>query len=249
MNRVANVTQAPGSEPLKAEEDRIRAAYTRRHTDSRYSQFNPGHLFTIQQLERQIIRSLKKHRFASLDKRRILEVGCGTGFWLREFIQWGTRPENIFGIDLLHDRVAEAKQLCPKGMRLQCGTATRLPFPDSNFDLVLQATVFTSILDSPMKQRIAAEMLRVVKEDGLILWYDYHINNPWNSDVKGIKKREIRELFLDCQIELKRITLVPPLVRSLAPYFWIACYCLEKIPWLCTHYLGVIRKGKPRQVN
>jgi hypothetical protein len=29
-----------------------------------------------------------------------------------------------------------------------------------------------------MKQQMAAEMLRVVKREGLILWYDYHVNNP-----------------------------------------------------------------------
>ncbi len=93
-----------------------------------------------------------------------------------------------------------------------------------------------------MKRQIASEMLRVVKRDGLILWYDFHVNNPRNPDVRGIKKREIYQLFPGCRIELQRTTLVPPLVRLLAARSWLVCYRLGRIPWLCTHYLGVIQK-------
>ena len=89
---------------------------------------------------------------------------------------------------------------------------------------------------------MAAEMLRVVKPTGLILWYDYHVNNPWNSDVQGVKRREIYDLFPNCRIDLERITLLPPLARVLAPYSYLACYLMEKFPLLCTHYLGAIRK-------
>ena len=33
--------------------------------------------------------------------------------------------------------------------------------------------------DKPdMRKQMAVEMLRVVKPTGLILWYDYHVNNP-----------------------------------------------------------------------
>src|SRR5437867_12293533 len=59
-----------------------------------------------------------------------------------------------------------------------CGNAAQLAFPEATFDLVCQSMVFTSILDHGMKQQIAAEMLRVVKIEGLILWYDFHVNNP-----------------------------------------------------------------------
>ena len=229
--------------PSKIEEARIRAIYAKRQRDGRYSWFSPGHLFLIQEREHQLLAILKRHRFERLDTKKILEIGCGTGYWLREFIKWGGRPENIFGIDLLPDRIAEARHLCPEAVVIHCGNAAKLEFPDSTFDLVLQSTVFTSILDPEMRQQIASEMFRVVKRDGLILWYDYHVNNPWNPDLRGVKKREIYQLFPSCRIELRRITLPPPLTRVLAPYSWLLCYFLEKIPFLCTQYIGVIRKG------
>jgi SAM-dependent methyltransferase len=229
--------------PVEVEEARIRAAYARRQGGSRYSWFHPGHLFIMQGRERQVLALLQRHGFEPLHVKKILEIGCGTGYWLREFVKWGARPENITGIDLLSDRVTEAKWLAPAAVNIRCGSAAALSFPDSTFDLVLQSTVFTSALDPELRQRMASEMLRVVKGEGLILWYDYHVNNPWNPDVSGVKRQEIYKLFADCRIELRRITLAPPLVRSLAPYSWLACYILEKMPLFCTHYLGVIRKG------
>src|SRR5215510_9472751 len=174
------------------EEVRIQAAYAKRQKDdARYSYFSMGNLFEKQERERRLLTLLKRHGLAPLHTKKILEVGCGTGYWLRELIKWGARPENITGIDLLVDRVAEARSLCPEAVRIVYGNAAELAFPDATFDLVVQSTVFTSVLDTSMKQQMASEMLRVVKDDGFLLWYDYHVNNPWNSDVRGIKRQEI----------------------------------------------------------
>jgi len=197
----------------------------------------------VQERERRMLELLKRYGVVELQTKRILEIGCGTGHWLREFIKWGARPENIFGVDLLPDRIAEARRLCPEAVQLQRGEASKLEFPNGTFDLILQSTVFTSILDCEMKRQVASEMLRVMRPDGFILWYDFHVNSPGNPDVRGVRKREIHQLFPDCRIDLHRTTLAPPLARLLAGYSWLTCHLLEKIPWLCTHYIGVIRKG------
>jgi ubiquinone/menaquinone biosynthesis C-methylase UbiE len=234
---------APTTSSSQIEETRIRAAYAKRQKDDiRYSYFSMGNLFMMQEREQRLLALLKRNDLAPLHTKKILEVGCGTGYWLREFMKWGARPENITGIDLLVDRVAEARYLCPEAVKIVYGNAAALAFPDATFDLVVQSTVFTSVLDAMMKHQMASEMLRVVKDDGFILWYDYHVNNPWNPDVRGVKRREILQLFPGCRIQLQRITLVPPLVRLLAPSSWLTCYLLGKIPWLCTHYLGLISK-------
>ena len=186
---------------------------------------------------------LRSSDFNYLRDKRILEVGCGHGQWLREFIKWGACPDNMTGIDVLPNRVAKARQLCPQGVQIHCGNAARLSFGDAGFDLVFQFTVFSSILDMKMKETLAREMIRVLKEDGLILWYDLSFNNPRNSDVCGIGKREIGHLFPDCHIDIHRISLAPPLSRLLAPYSWLGCYLLEQLKVLNTHNLGVIRRN------
>lgn len=234
--------------PPPSVEDRIRAAYAKRPKgDARYSCFNPAYLFAVQERERRVIAMLKHDGCMPIDGRTILEVGCGAGFWLREFIKWGARPENVSGVELLADRVAEARRLCPQGVTVECANAVDLPFNDGAFDIVLQATAFTSVPDSWMRQRMAAEMLRVARPEGLILWYDFRINNPRNPDVHGIGKREIRELFPACRITLHRVTLAPPLARWLVPRSWLASHVLATLPFFCTHYLGVVRKREEVQ--
>jgi SAM-dependent methyltransferase len=232
-----------GTEYLQIEEDRIRSAYAKRSRgDPRYSWLDPGYLFFIQGREKCLLQLLRKHSITSLGDKKIIEVGCGSGFLLREFIKWGARPENIVGVELLPDRVRESTSLCPDGVKIYEGNAAHLQFANEVFDFVVQFSVFTSVLDTTTKELMASEMRRVLKPNGLIFWYDYYINNPWNADVRGVKKREIQRLFPGCRSELGRITLAVPVARFLAPYSWLACHLLERIPWLCTHYLGIIRK-------
>ena len=228
---------------IRAEEARIRAAYARREeADARYSWFSPGYQCMMQEREGRLLALLQRHDCGNLESKKILEVGCGTGQWLRDFVKWGARPENVTGIDLLAERVSKARRLCPPAVHIERASAAQLPFSNERFDIVLQSTVFTSILDPDLKRLIATEMMRVVKSPGFILWYDYHLNNPRNNDVRGVKRREIVQLFPDCRIELERITLLPPLARLLARYSYLGCHLLAKLPPLCSHYLGVIQK-------
>jgi len=165
------------------------------------------------------------------------------GGQLREFVQWGAKPENLYGIDLLKDRIKKAKEINPN-INFICDNAENLDFPDKNFDIVLQSTCFTSIFDLEMKKSIAKEMLRVLRDEGIILWYDFRYNNPKNPDVKGIEKKEIKGLFSACRYDFNLIILAPLIVRKLAPISLFLCEILGKIPFLRTHYLAVIKKKK-----
>ncbi|MGB7846866.1 MAG: class I SAM-dependent methyltransferase, partial [Candidatus Acidiferrum sp.] len=169
------------------------------------------------ELLRGILRLLRQFQHADLEHERVLDVGCGSGFWLRQFIQWGAKPQNLFGVDLLPERIQVGEDLCPKGVTLQCGDASKLEFEDGSFDLVLQFTVFTSILDSQMRRKVATEMSRVLKPGGAILWYDYFVSNPYNPDVRGVTRMEISQLFPRFSIFLRRVTLAPPLARTIGP--------------------------------
>ena len=55
----------------------------------------------VQQRERRLLALLRRYDCENLESKKILEVGCGTGQWLRDFVKWGARPENVTGIDLL----------------------------------------------------------------------------------------------------------------------------------------------------
>jgi len=228
---------------LAAETERIKAAYRRRQCGDLYSWFNPGQLFLLQERERQVLNLLRHLGLNRLEGQKILEVGCYNGYWLGEFIKWGARPENLAGIDLFYEYLVEARSSQSPKVSLVQANAAFLPLASSTFDLVLQSTVFTSILDAAMKQAVAKEMLRVLKPRGHILWYDYYRHNPWNKDVRGVKRGEIYRLFPGCEIKLSRLTLAPPLARLLVPYSPLFCSILEKLLFLNTHYLGIISKA------
>jgi ubiquinone/menaquinone biosynthesis C-methylase UbiE len=230
--------------PEMNEEERIRLAYDKRHADAvTYSYFNRGYQFMAQQLERELIRFFGRHEMNPLAEKKIIEVGCGTGWALRELIKYGAKPEGLHGIDLLPTAIEEAKRISPN-IDFRCGNAEILPFNSESFDVVMQFTMFTSILDYRMKWNVAKEMLRVLRLDGVILWYDYFISKPTNRDVKGIGKREIMRLFPNCTFDFHKVTLAPPIARAVAPYSFLICYLLDKISLLRTHYLVGIKKKR-----
>ena len=229
----------------KREIERIKKVYERRKEwvpSQRYSFFNDSNLFLVQRREWEILKVFKLHKIISLEDYKILDIGCGKGGELINFIRYGAKPANLYGIDLRDESIDEAKKISPN-IEFKSGNAEILPYESDFFDIVMQFTVFTSILDINMKKNVAAEIIRVLKPGGIVLWYDYHVDNPKNSDVRGVTKKEIHKLFSDCNIHLRRITLAPPLVRAIVPYSVLACYCLEKMIIFNTHYLGIIRKS------
>jgi ubiquinone/menaquinone biosynthesis C-methylase UbiE len=222
----------------------LREAYERREHEvsaDRYSRLKPDSLLRVQEIERGILRLLKSKGVFDLSQKRVLEVGCGDGAWLRFLIQTGAAPENLFGVDLLPNRIREARRKCPQASTLSCEDASQLTFESESFDLLLAMTIFSSILDDHLRHLLAQEMLRVLRHGGSILWYDFHVNNPRNPDVRRVTKHEIRDLFPGCNVELHRITLAPPVARAIA--LTPIAYSLLSVPHLlCTHYLGWITR-------
>ncbi|MCK4783243.1 MAG: methyltransferase domain-containing protein [Desulfobacteraceae bacterium] len=226
-----------GNSKKNDEVQRIKNAYSKRKSkaSSAYS-----HLL-CQQREKEIKETIRRSKFISLNDKKILDVGCGNGSILSCFLKDGVLLQNLYGIDLLPERIKEAKKLYP-GMHFTCGNAEKLPYPDEFFDIITQATVFTSILEPGMKKKVASEMVRVLKPNGVIIWYDYRFDNPFNPDVRGVRKREIMDLFPNCQFDFKLTTLNPFIARPLAKLSGRLCKALESLSVLRTHWLVTIKK-------
>jgi ubiquinone/menaquinone biosynthesis C-methylase UbiE len=234
------------------EVERIRDEYARRAQtipQDRYSLNRPANLFAHQQRERALLTALNDERLIPLDGKAILDVGCGAGQQLLDLVSWGARRADLAGIDLIERRVAHARTRLGSrgdegsgGPDLRVGAASHLPWADNLFDIAHQNTVFTSILDAETRKNVAKEIVRVLKPGGVLLWYDFLIDNPRNPNVRGIGAGEVRSLFPACAVRLKKITLAPPIARRLVPASWIGSLLLEKLGIFNTHYLAVIRK-------
>jgi ubiquinone/menaquinone biosynthesis C-methylase UbiE len=226
--------------------DRIREVYRLREQEfpkAYYSLFKPGNLLVNQELERKMLKALRKSGIVHLGNYMILDVGCGKGDKLRDFLRYGAITENLLGIDISKYRVKQARSLNP-GIAICCGNAEEIPVKDNSFDMVTHFTLFTSILDNDMRRNIAKEMMRVVKPTGLILWYDFRFANPRIKEVRRVGKREIKDLFPGCSFRFHRVTLALPIARRLAKISYLACTLLERVPFLKTHYLVAISEKR-----
>ncbi|HKD36808.1 MAG TPA: class I SAM-dependent methyltransferase, partial [Pirellulales bacterium] len=215
----------------QTESERILREYERREreiADDFYSLAKPANLFNHQGQQRAVLAALRKSGMLPLADRRILDIGCGPGRWLSHFETLEAPRVNLSAIELDPRRAAVARERFP-GADIRVGDASRLPWGDESFDLVSQSTVFTSILDPGMRAAVAAEMLRVLKPRGIIIWYDFLFDNPRNANVRGVRKREIARLFLGCSVRLNRMTLAPPIARRIVPFSWPLARALEQL--------------------
>ena len=210
------------------------------HPPGYYSLFHPGQQYMTQRREAELLRLLSLEGLSTLKGLRILDLGCGGGEWMLRFQLYGSRPQDLVGIEIQSDRAREARARTRVGLVMEAD-AGRLPFVDGSFDLVHQSMVLTLVLQADRRQRIAREILRVLRPGGAVLWYDFRYSNPRNRDAHGIGRAEIRRLFPGCRMRLRSTTLVPMVARRLAPWTRAGCRLLELFPPARTHYLALIR--------
>ena len=120
-----------------------------------------GYHAVIDDLEMAVVGPLAKGK-------RVLEVGCGTGLSLRRLSEIASQAK---GIDLSEGMVSKAKE---RGLDVQLGSATAIPFEANSFDVVCSFKVLAHVPDIATALR---EMVRVAAPGGYIVAEFY---NPWS---------------------------------------------------------------------
>ncbi len=202
----------------------------------------PEVLQMVREREQALLALLAAHGRSNLAALDVVEVGCGSGGNLLDLLRLGCSAERLQGIELLPDRLALARQQLPAAVRLHGGDASIAPLAPASQHLLLAWTVFSSLLDDGVQQRLAAAMWGWLRPGGALLWYDFCVDNPRNPDVRGVPMRRVQRLFPHGRIDARRVTLAPPLARAvcrLHPALYPWCNAL---PWLRTHRLAWIEK-------
>jgi ubiquinone/menaquinone biosynthesis C-methylase UbiE len=229
----------------RAELDRITRIYRERQArdvQALYAPDNAAQRFMSQRRETAVMALLHRAGLRDFRPLHILDIGCGRGLGLADWMRWGAQAERLAGIDVVESFIGEARARIP-GATLAVAAGDQLPFASGTFDIVAQFTVFTSILDPDLRRHTAHEMRRVLRRGGLILWYDFRTDNPNNRNVRGVGRGELARLFADCIIEHRSLTLAPPIARFLGSGVFSVGAALEALPFLRTHYLATIRQG------
>ncbi len=92
---------------------------------------------------------------------KVLEVGCAGGDFSRSLAE---RNMKVSAVDRSTQMLEKAQQT-PSPVQFKQADATRLPFPDQHFDVVLAASLI-NVVDSP--GTVLAEMRRVCREGGTV---------------------------------------------------------------------------------
>jgi SAM-dependent methyltransferase len=223
----------------------VAARYARRNAQGladRYSLLRPEVWQMVQERQRALLQLLVAQGIGDVSALRATEVGCGSGGNLLELLRLGFAPQNLTGLELLPERHAQARAVLPEATAVWLGDATQAPVAPASQDLVLQSTVFSSLLDDAFQQRLAHTMWQWLKPGGAVLWYDFTVNNPRNPDVRGLPLRRVQALFPQGRVTHRRVTLAPPLARAVCALHPALYGVFNTLPLLRTHVLAWVHK-------
>lgn len=236
MVRADPVPNPRDSDP--EEHARIRRLYEATYREERYRRrwSGPGpHLIHRGKWEalHPLLASLGLPRPGAL----VLDLGAGGGIDCVELDRLGWPLSGIVALDLVAPDLRAARSRLP-GLPAAVADATQLPIGDARVDLVFQSTMISSVLDASRRSAIYAESARVLKPGGAFVSYDTRYPNPWNRNTRPVSAAELRGAFPGWTLRLESVTLLPPLVRRLAPISEGLCGVFERLPFLRSHFIA-----------
>lgn len=126
------------------------------------------------------IRDLLLARLTWDGKGRALDIGCGNAALTIKLAQ--KYPEaRVVGIDYWGKNWEYSKSTCETNAKIedvsdrvtfQKASASRLPFEDKSFDVIVSNLTFHEVRDTKDKREVIREALRVVKKGGIFVFQD-----------------------------------------------------------------------------
>jgi SAM-dependent methyltransferase len=145
------------------------------------------------------MRLIRQH--VRLEGRRILDVGCGVGMYVRHFREYS---DDVFGVDIDEEKVEIASRTLPN---IYEAPAETLPFPDASFDVIMLHEVIEHVQDD---RRSIQEAFRCLKPGGEIIIYAPNRLYPFETHGFYLGKQFVFRL-------LPFINWTPDIVRN--------CFC------------------------
>ncbi len=130
---------------------------------------------------------------------KILDVGCGTGFFAAEFSRFGAK---VSGIDVGEELLAIARKNAPKSEFLSA-SADAIPFGNEFFD---KAVFVLSLQNMADMKKAVSEAVRTLKSGGKIFLVLNHpaFRNPGESSWGWDEERHVQYRRLDSYLSEKK---------------------------------------------
>lgn len=228
----------------QSESERIARVYRGWHGGAalaRYAWHRPEIAVQDAMYTRTLSRMLATTVGTDLGRLRAIDVGCGSGGFLRQLIDWGATPSQLVGTELQPDRLELAEARTASGVRWHCGPLSALP--SASADLVSAQTVLSSILAPDLRQQLVADMWRVLQPGGWCLVFDFRYNNPRNPHVRKVTRAELDAYWPGQRQRYASLLLAPPIGRALAPLPALVSEALAALaPPLRSHFFYLVQK-------
>ena len=123
------------------------------------------------------VRMLTKDVFP---QHKVLELGCGTGFFTKEIVKTGA---NVVAIDISPDLLAAArKEVCASNVEFAVENAYDTSFQEASFDCVIGS----SVLHHLDVEKAFSEIYRLLKPGGFMAFTEPNMMNPQIALQKNI---------------------------------------------------------------
>ncbi len=125
-----------------------------------------------------------KKRFRDLTGKKVLDLGCGYGYYTNYFTSIGA---NVLGVDGSEKMIEIARGKYPHCIYALHDISEKLPFEEGTFDLVFCNQV---LMDIENIEIVFSECKRILKENGIFYYSIVHpafYDGQWLVDEKGFK--------------------------------------------------------------
>jgi ubiquinone/menaquinone biosynthesis C-methylase UbiE len=141
--------------------------------------------------------SYKLQEYKNFSKKKVLDVGCGNGYVLKNYAKEGAQ---VYGVDITPASI----DLCKKRFNLnnisgnfQVANAEELPFPDNYFDCVSSMGVLHHV---PNTEKAVSEIFRVLKPGGRLIVMFYYKNSflyRMNFSIRSIFENKTKQQMVN----------------------------------------------------
>ncbi len=232
------------SPSAKSEQRRLVGDYSRYRASARkrrvWSKANPGNAAIRDELVKAVFLVAGREL---MDAGAILDVGCGSGWWLERMAGDDRVSARLEGVELLHERAVAAQGLVPTAA-VTVADARELPFDAGSFDVVTLLTVLSSLSNAEDAERVLCEVRRVLRPGGALLIWEPRIRNPLNRATVFMGRPLLERCLAGTRVQIRTITVLPALARRLGRSAGLLYAPLARIAPLRSHRLVCARTAR-----
>ena len=148
-------------------------------------------------------------------KLKILDVGCGSGFFT---ILLGKQGHEVLGTDLTPDMIEKSRELAKEegvDCKFEIMDAENLDFPDETFDVVISRNLTWTLPDAGHAYE---EWCRVLKKGGILLNFDANYGSSNFADTSHLPENHTHnQVGMDMMQECEEIKKQLPISSYIRP--------------------------------